>query len=241
MVEVGERGAAAARVVHVRRDPYDVYVGRGRGSTWGNPFRIGDPHPATGKPLERGEAIALHEEWMLVGDGCRLLEKRLKELDDRVLGCWCAPAGGVGVHDPLICHGQVLLRLLARRTRTGDERAPRRRFVFSGSRGWFHREPVRRALRSLPEGAVVVTGGARGLDAVAELEASRLGFEVEVFEADWDRFGRSAGHRRNEEMISLPGVEALNAFRSRGRSPGTDGAVRLAKAADIGGRLVRER
>ena len=42
-----------ARVVHVGEDRFDVYVGRRdpqfpAGSRWGNPFRIGDPHPITG-------------------------------------------------------------------------------------------------------------------------------------------------------------------------------------------------
>lgn len=234
------------RVVHVRKDAYDRYVGRGRvkGSegTWGNPFRIGDAHPETGEPIVRGGAIALHEEWMLLGGGRRLLEKRLRELDGEVLGCWCAPAGGVGLHHPLVCHGQNLLRLLYRRTRTPDEAGERRRFVFSGSRGWGHRGPVRDAIAALPENAVVVTGGARGLDAMAELEASRAGLEVEVYEAEWDKHpGKSAGHRRNERMILLAGVEGLRAFRASGKSPGTDGAVRFARSRGVVGRLVKER
>lgn len=198
-----------------------------RGTPWGNPFGIGERHPETGRPMAREDVLALHEEWMLLGGGRRLLENRLRELD--------------GIHDEPICHGQVLLRLLDRRTRTGEEERPRRRFVFSGSRGWFHRAPVRRLLEGLPEGAVVVTGGARGLDAVAESEASRLGLAVGVFEADWDAHGKKAGPIRDERVLKLPGVEALYAFRSKGRSPGTDGAVRLAKRADISGRLVRER
>ncbi|MDQ3316863.1 MAG: DUF4326 domain-containing protein, partial [Actinomycetota bacterium] len=165
------------RVVHVRKDPYDVYVGRGKNSegTWGNPYRIGDAHLAkpAGEPIARGEAITLHEEWMLLGGGRGLLERHLRELDGLTLGCWCAPEGGVGVHDPLVCHGQNLIRLLHRRNRASlpEEKEARMRFVFSGSRGWRHRGPVRRALAALPEGAVVVTGGARGLDAIAELEA----------------------------------------------------------------------
>lgn len=54
-------GERAGRVVHANKDPFEVYVGRGRGSkgTWGNPFRIwdplGDPPPATGQEIRRGE------------------------------------------------------------------------------------------------------------------------------------------------------------------------------------------
>lgn len=225
------------RVVHLKKDPFTVRVDRA--SDWGNPFRIGGGRPGTGYPMTRADVLAMHEEWMLLGGGRRLLEKRLRELEGEVLGCWCAPAGGLGVHDDLVCHGQVLLRLLGRRT--GEEGRPRRRFVFSGSRGWTHGEPVRRAIAALPAGAVVVTGGARGLDAIAELEASRAGLEVEVYEADWDRFGRSAGFRRNEDMLKLPNVMGVLAFRCRGKSSGTDHTVRFAKALRLRGRVLRER
>lgn len=30
--------APQTRVVHCKRAPYDVYIGRGQGSVWGNPF-----------------------------------------------------------------------------------------------------------------------------------------------------------------------------------------------------------
>lgn len=111
------------RVVHVRRDRYTKWVARG--SKWGNPFRIGDPHPITGEPIVRGEAISLYKEWILRGEG-RWLLRHLGELEDEVLGCFCARKGGVGVpyeHETLICHGQVLLVLLAwRRKKVREKR-----------------------------------------------------------------------------------------------------------------------
>lgn len=109
------------RVVHVKRDRYTKWVARG--SKWGNPFRIGDPHPITGRPLMRGEAVSLFLEWILRGEG-RWLLRYLGELEGEVLGCFCAPKGGVSEHDPLICHGQVLLRLLAwRRKKIREKQA----------------------------------------------------------------------------------------------------------------------
>ncbi len=115
------------RVVHVRKDRYDVYIGRGCGpsSKWGNPYRIGDPHPETGRPIARGEGITLFKEWIVRGDGRRLL-RDLGELEGKTLACWCAPTGGVTEHDPLVCHGQVLLKLLSWRRRKISEKARRR-------------------------------------------------------------------------------------------------------------------
>jgi hypothetical protein len=83
---------AGPRVVHCKREWYDVYVGRGRGSRWGNPFK--SPRDGT-----REEVIAKYDRWLL---GQPELVAALPELRGKVLGCWCAP-------EP--CHADVLLRL----------------------------------------------------------------------------------------------------------------------------------
>lgn len=67
-----------------------VYIGRG--SAWGNPFRIG----ADG---DRDAVIAKHATWLR--DQHHLL-RSLDTLKGRDLVCYCAPAR---------CHGDLLLRL----------------------------------------------------------------------------------------------------------------------------------
>lgn len=47
---------------------------------------------------------------------------------------------------------------------------------------------------------VIVEGGARGADSLARLVAQEHGLQVVEFEAEWDRYGKSAGYRRNEQM-----------------------------------------
>lgn len=47
---------------------------------------------------------------------------------------------------------------------------------------------------------VVVHGGARGADRLAGEVATENAIKSVVFEADWDRHGRSAGYKRNVEM-----------------------------------------
>jgi hypothetical protein len=76
-------------VVNIKHEPCEIYVGRG--SVWGNPFRIG--HDGT-----RAEVIAKYEARL---DTSPELLVRLPELKGRVLGCWCVP---------LPCHAQVLAR-----------------------------------------------------------------------------------------------------------------------------------
>jgi hypothetical protein len=75
-----------------------VYIGRG--SKWGNPFRIG----ADG---DRATVITKYERWLR--DQHHLL-RALDELRGRDLVCFCAP---------LACHGDLLLRLA---NATRDER-----------------------------------------------------------------------------------------------------------------------
>lgn len=81
---------ANSKVVHCKREPYDVYIGRG--SKWGNPFVIG-------KDGDRNDVIRLHVSWIV---GQSQLMAALPELKGKVLGCWCAPQA---------CHGDTLLAL----------------------------------------------------------------------------------------------------------------------------------
>ena len=46
----------------------------------------------------------------------------------------------------------------------------------------------------------IVSGGARGADALAEQYAREKNFELHVFPANWDKHGKAAGFIRNEEM-----------------------------------------
>jgi hypothetical protein len=66
--------------------------------------------PRRGRPIRRRKAEALYKEWIVRGEG-RWLLRCLGELERKTLGCFCAPKGGLTEHDPLVCHGQVLLRL----------------------------------------------------------------------------------------------------------------------------------
>ena len=84
------RNANDSRVVHCKRKPFDVYIGRP--SKWGNPFVIG-------KDGTRDEVIRKYESWLLTQPA---LLAALPELRGKVLGCWCFPQA---------CHGDVLVRL----------------------------------------------------------------------------------------------------------------------------------
>ncbi len=112
--------------------------------------------------------------------------------------------------------------------------------IVCGSRAWQDRAAIEREIRALPEGAVIVHGAHwAGADAIADDVAQQLGLPVERHPADWNRFGRAAGPRRNEQMAAA-GADFCIAFRSSGRSDGTDDMITRARAHNIPTEIVHE-
>lgn len=78
-------------VVHCKLEPYDVYIGRP--SKWGNPFHLK-------AEVSRHNVLENYRYWI---SGNKKLLLDLHELDNKVLGCWCAPR---------LCHGNILAELV---------------------------------------------------------------------------------------------------------------------------------
>lgn len=81
------------RVVNIKDEPYDVYIGRG--TKWGNPFKIGEDG-------NRKEVIAKFLRKILKD---KELLSSIEELKGKTLGCHCKPKD---------CHGDVYVNLLSR-------------------------------------------------------------------------------------------------------------------------------
>lgn len=87
---------------------------------------------------------------------------------------------------------------------------------------------------------VIIQGGCpTGVDALARRFADEYDVAVESYPADWDRYGRAAGPKRNQAMADA-GEGLCLAFPSRGRSAGTWDMVRRAVAAGIETRIYPE-
>ena len=69
-----------------------------------------------------------------------------------------------------------------------------------GSRDMPRLDAVEKFVAKLQPGTTVVSGGARGVDRTAAGAARRRGLPVVELFADWDRYGKGAGHIRNEEI-----------------------------------------
>lgn len=77
---------------------------------------------------------------------------------------------------------------------------------------------------------VLIEGGAKGADTLAHNWAVAHKVETLEFPADWERFGRSAGHVRNRQMLEEGRPDLVVAF-SGGR--GTANMVTLATDAGV--------
>ena len=103
--------------------------------------------------------------------------------------------------------------------------------VVCGSRSWTDEEIIRERIFALHPSVKVIHGGARGPDRTAGRIAKEQGHTVIEVRADWLRYGKAAGYKRNEAMLSLEPMLVI-AFYD-GSSRGTAHMIRIAEAAGI--------
>ena len=48
---------------------------------------------------------------------------------------------------------------------------------------------------------IILSGHCTGVDMMAERYAKENKFDLEIYPAEWDKYGKSAGPRRNREMV----------------------------------------
>ena len=85
------------RVVNLRQEPYDIFIGRG--SPFGNPYKISEG-------CNRKQAIESYRQWFdaqLVFDPT--FSAKVLALKGKTLGCYCKP---------LDCHGDVIVEWLSK-------------------------------------------------------------------------------------------------------------------------------
>lgn len=123
------------------------------------------------------------------------------------------------------------------------------RVLCCGARVWTDRATIVLWLSRFPLGTVVIHGDngivnprtgrvVRGADKFCGEVAAELGFLVETFPADWQRYGNAAGPIRNRDMLARSHPTHGLAFTSRiknqdGRYSGTGDMVCLLVDAGV--------
>jgi|SRR5271170_5720138 len=103
------------------------------------------------------------------------------------------------------------------------------RVAIVGSRDFPKLSKVRRYVRGLPKGTIVVSGGAPGVDRAAVREARRCGLRVKIFLPDLERWGRRSFAIRNRKIATY--CDRLVAFHWND-SPGTAMTIGFAEALE---------
>ena len=113
------------------------------------------------------------------------------------------------------------------------------RVIVAGGRDFDNYELLKDKLDKLlslkASNCTIVSGAARGADNLGEVYAEEKGYLLSKFPAQWDKFGKSAGYRRNEEMAK--NADGLVAFWD-GQSRGTKHMIDIAKAQGLAVRVI---
>jgi len=113
--------------------------------------------------------------------------------------------------------------------------------IIAGSRGFSNykllREQCNKFLREKRKAnnIIIVSGHARGADALGEKYAQDEGFALEIYPAQWKKLGKQAGYRRNEQMAEV--ADALIAFWD-GSSRGTKHMIDIMNEKNLLVRVV---
>ena len=110
------------------------------------------------------------------------------------------------------------------------------RTIIAGSRGCNDYDLVKHAIENSNfNPTVVISGTARGVDQLGERWAKENKIAIERFPAQWDKYGKSAGYKRNTEMALK--ADALIAIWIKG-SRGTKHMIEIAKRFNLKIHLV---
>lgn len=101
------------------------------------------------------------------------------------------------------------------------------RTIIAGSRKGTNMQHLKDAIAACGwSPTTVISGGALGADKLGENWAKTNSIPCEIYPADWDKHGKSAGYKRNQEMAEK--AEALIAIWD-GESRGTKHMIDIAR------------
>lgn len=105
-----------------------------------------------------------------------------------------------------------------------------------GGRDFNDYDMLTRSVADIEGVDLIISGGARGADSLAERYAAEKGIEFISFVADWDKYGNAAGPIRNEMIVKA--CDRIVLFWDQ-RSPGTASSLALAKRHRKRYRLIK--
>ena len=81
------------------------------------------------------------------------------------------------------------------------------KIIVAGGRDFNDYDFLKKKLTEIiKEDAEIVSGLARGADTLGIKYADEFGVKVKKFPAEWEKYGKSAGYRRNEDMAKYSDI-----------------------------------
>lgn len=84
-------------------------------------------------------------------------------------------------------------------------------YIICGSRNGVNQDHFNSVVNEIEVGSIIIAGGALGVDTQAKDFAINNGMVFMEFPADWNKYGRSAGPKRNLVMANI-----LKGFEGKG-------------------------
>ena len=79
------------------------------------------------------------------------------------------------------------------------------RLIIAGTRSIYGPEGTRLVKEAIEASGwtptEIISGHARGVDTIGEEIADELGIDLVIFPANWKKYGKAAGYRRNQKMV----------------------------------------
>ncbi len=113
-----------------------------------------------------------------------------------------------------------------------DKKLSTKRVVIAGCRNYDNYEQAKVYIDSClfdiqkESNIIIVSGGAKGADAIGERYAKDKGFAVEKYPANWRAYGKGAGPKRNKQMAEIS--DLIICFWD-GKSKGTKSMIDYAR------------
>ena len=101
--------------------------------------------------------------------------------------------------------------------------------VITGSRDFNNYEYIKEKLK-MYNISKIISGGARGADKLAEVYSYENNIPIEIYKAQWNKFGKKAGMIRNVEMLKKC---QFAIFFWDGKSSGTKQGIEYCKKNDV--------
>ena len=107
------------------------------------------------------------------------------------------------------------------------------KYLIAGSRDFNNYNLLLEVLNQYEKPDVIIEGGARGADLLGKRFAKENNIECLEYKANWDKYGKSAGYKRNIEMVNQLNHNDIAFIFWDGKSKGTKHTIDLCNKNNI--------